>query len=145
MKIAEDVASRGNCEKAQIGAVIVDPTQRIVATGYNGPARNFQGECKTGCDRFAFGDTSPNYQTCISIHAEANALMFSDRRHRNDGTIYVNGAVCMDCAKLISNSGLHRVVMHVVDDVRNPRYVTKYLMHCGLEVNWWVRDLTTSS
>jgi deoxycytidylate deaminase len=47
---------------------------------------------------------------CPTLHAEANALSVCDRSQREGGTIYVTSAPCFSCAKLITNSGLTRVV-----------------------------------
>lgn len=49
-------------------------------------------------------------QPCVSLHAEANALVVCDRTQRELGTIYTTSIPCYDCAKLIANSGLARVV-----------------------------------
>lgn len=51
-----------------------------------------------------------DYSDCYSLHAEANALSVCDRDQREGGTMYVTSAPCFSCAKLISNSGLHRLV-----------------------------------
>lgn len=62
--------------------------------------------------------------------------MYVDRSRVDGGTIYITGAVCMNCAKLISNSGLSRVVVMIgsKDDHRNPMEVLKYLRKCEIEV-----------
>ena len=60
---------------------------------------------------------SPNYEDCPALHAEANALSRSNHLHRAGGTIYVTSDVCFNCAKLIANSGIKRVVV----DRRQPR------------------------
>ena len=104
--------------RRQIGCVIVDANNRVVATGYNGPAAGYPGSCETACSRARHEDAklSWDYANCISIHAEANALMFCDRRDREGGTIYVEEMPCWDCAKLIANSGLKRVVVYTLEN-----------------------------
>ena len=116
MAVARVVAGRSPCVRAQAGAVIVDATQRIVATGYNGPPAGFKvdGElCDAWCVRGMVGplDDPRSYDDCVAIHAEQNALMFCDRRDRLGGTIYITTSVCVTCAKQVANSGLERVVV----------------------------------
>lgn len=141
MSVADEVGKRSLCVKAQVGAVIVDKTNRPVSTGYNGPPRNFDtpgdNRCDQWCSRAQEGDSGPTYGlSCPSVHAEANALMFADRRDYEGGTIYVTRSCCADCAKLIGNSGLLRVVMYVTkeDTHRNPNEVIRFLQDCRLSI-----------
>ena len=153
MATAQTVARRSPCEKGQVGAVIVSGTNRIVATGFNGPPAGWEGTCERDCPRgrawseFQLAVSlnrdmlvippalSPCYDDCVTIHAEANALSFCDRRDRKGGTIYVSGSVCYACAKLIANSGLARVVMSASGyDEREGDRVVEFLRFCGLRV-----------
>lgn len=111
MEFAHAISRRSACSNRQVGAVIVKGN-RPIAVGYNGPPADFykQGEyCKDWCSR-ATGERSESYRNCISVHAEANALLFADRRDYEGGTIYLTNPPCWDCAKLISNSGIKKVV-----------------------------------
>ena len=139
MEVADVVSQRSRCSRAHIGAVIVDSNQRVCATGYNGPAANLgvYGDCVNWCDRAkGLTDLSSAYDGCPSIHAEANALLYVDRTSVQGGTIYVTGAPCMQCAKLISNSGLATVVCRIreTDKHRNPDAVLQYLRDCMISV-----------
>jgi deoxycytidylate deaminase len=71
----------------------------------------------------------PEYDDCYALHAEANALMAADRSTWQGGTIYVLGDVCFNCAKLIANSGLARVVVKVdqTSDHRKPAATYRFL------------------
>jgi dCMP deaminase len=134
---AQVAAHRSRCDRAQVGAVIVTPDNRVAAVAYNGPPRGQQltGNCSVWCQRFRSGDTSASYDKCPTVHAEANALLLNEISIKG-GTIYVSRACCVDCAKLIANSGLARVV-HVVgpdDWHRKPDDVEAKLRECGLEV-----------
>lgn len=85
---------------------------------------------------------SPDYSDCPSLHAEANALMTSERVQREGGSLYVTTDVCYPCAKLIANSGLAKV--YVSDDGgdtshRNPSKSYEFLRDCGIEV---IRDVS---
>lgn len=147
LDVARTISQRSRCSRAKIGAVIVSDSQRICATGYNGPAANWphDGECINWCKR-ARGESELDnvYDLCPAIHAEANALMYVDRSSVLNGTLYVTSAPCMQCAKLVSNSGVARVVCVVrpEDSHRNPEAVFSYLRECGisLEITWCNND-----
>jgi dCMP deaminase len=153
MNVAMVVAERSLCDRDKVGAVVVDYSNRIVDTGYNGPPRGFNPmrilgayeidyegtSCHNWCHR-AIRDNQgldPNYEDCPSLHAEANALMFSDRRHREGGTIYITSGVCGGCAKLIANSGLARVVCDIThaQPHRDSSSWFDFMRNCGLIVD----------
>jgi dCMP deaminase len=122
MRTANAMGSRSRCVRRQVGAVIVNEAERIVATGYNGPpaAWPISGPCSDWCPRGASGaprgEAGPTYEGCPAIHAEANALLQTSRVEILGGTIYINRAPCWDCAKLIANSGLAQVVVLIGSD-----------------------------
>ncbi len=139
MSVADSIGQRSLCSRAKIGAVVVSKDQRISSTGYNGPAASFpaEGECVNWCAR-ARGEAPLDnmYDACPSIHAEANALLYVDRSRVEGGTIYITDAACMQCAKLVSNSGVSRVVMRVSTRAahRNPDATIEYFNKCGIAV-----------
>lgn len=148
MNVALDVAQRAPCSRARVGAVIVDATNRIIATGYNGPPAGFKRPWDYECDGsegqgFCIrgkhgpqGDAT-SYADCPALHAEENALSFCDRSVRLGGTIYVTSPTCNSCAKLIANSGLARIVVIDDPDVKH-RAVgdwLEFLSECGLHVD----------
>lgn len=144
--VADDVSRRSLCVRDQVGAVVTDRRNRIVATGYNGPPERFDhGEepCVTWCARaqsvgVADQQTLPrDYSDCPSNHAEANALNVCDRSVREGGTIYVTSHVCFTCAKQIAGSGLAHVVVRPKDDDaahRRPETGYAILKRCGITV-----------
>ena len=140
LAVAETISKRSRCSRAQMGAVIVSHDQHIVSTGYNGPAATWPeaGDCMNWCER-AQGKTPLDnmYDGCPAIHAEANALLYVDRSVSKLGTIYITSAPCTQCAKLISNSGICRVVCQLrqADMHRRPYDVIDYLIKCGIEVS----------
>lgn len=143
MSVGLIVQDRSPCARRRVGAVIVDADNRIVATGYNGVPRGFSephDDCAQLCPR-AMGTTpiTDEYSSCVSIHAEANALLFCDMRDRLGGTLYVTSSICWDCAKLVANSGLRRVLMMVSPDDkhRQPQRSIDFMRECGLEVITW--------
>lgn len=138
LAIAQTVAFRSRCDRMRVGAVIVTSDNRSMPPSYNGPPRGQQltGTCADWCPRAQRGDTGSSYDECCAIHAEANALIRANFTEIQDGTIYVSAACCINCAKLIANSGIRRVV-HVVgsrDEHRQPDVVEAYLRECGLTV-----------
>lgn len=160
LAIAHDMSYRSRCARAKVGAVIVDPTNRVVATSYNGPPSGWPADearlidprtlqlsqedpqftCVAFCERGANGPTKitcASYEDCPSLHAEANGLMVCDRTARLGGTIYVTDHVCFTCAKLIANSGLKRVVINAFEDAehRSPERSYGLLRACGLTVD----------
>jgi len=132
--LAEATASRSNCIRRKIGAVVVRE-RHIQATGYNGPPAGY-GHCEQGACPRALSDaarTSFGYDDCVAIHAEANALLFADADERKGATLYSTAAPCFSCAKLIANSGIAEVV------AAGGRYegwedTRRFLMDCGLRV-----------
>jgi dCMP deaminase len=120
--IAKAVSARADCTRRQVGAVIVKD-RRIVATGYNGgPAGGkscLKGECPRGL--LSLSELPPgaselpsSYDTgagsCIALHAEQNAVMYSDQEDRRDATIYVTDEPCGGCLRMLRGSQLLMVV-----------------------------------
>ena len=131
--------TRSHCSRRGVGAVVVGPNQRIVSTGYNGSPAGYEttGNCASWCPRATSQNPSAAYTDCLSVHAEVNALIYADRRLYEGGTLYVTSTVCWDCAKIVANSGIKRVVMHVDserDIHREPERTVQFMRDCGLEV-----------
>lgn len=158
LNVARDVGQRSACARAREGCVIVDAAGRVTATGYNGPpsgwsatvpvwliedpgARVDMNDCSTWCPRARAGELNlgrdTEYRDCPSLHAEANALIWSDRTRHEGGVAYVTGVPCHGCAKLLANSGLSRVVYavrpydHAERDVAG---IAEFLRACGVEL-----------
>ena len=135
--VAETVRWRSLCSVARAGAVIADAKNRIVSTGYNGPPAGFEHSelpCDQWCPRGAEGADLP---LCLSVHAEANALISGDRSSWAGGTMYVTKHPCLECAKMIANSGLARLVVGASAGPQEPRHteVHRFLQEeCGVEV-----------
>lgn len=138
-EVAQAVSRRSACDRAQVGAVLV-LHNRVVSTGYNGPASGYPADtsqgCRSWCSRAAglTPDAGAGYGFgCPSIHAEANALLHASRQDSEGATLYVTHAPCADCAKLISNSGVARVVLLQMPEPHRPDPVP-YLQACKIEV-----------
>ena len=99
------------CSRRAYYSVILSPSGRVLGTGYNGSPSGVPNCTDGGCPRsvseVAHGSS---YGNCTAVHAEANALLHSDRSARDGGTLYVNGPPCWECSKLIAGSGIKTVV-----------------------------------
>lgn len=116
--IADAVALRADCSRRQVGAVIVSPDHRIVSTGYNGASAGepgcLTGACPRGLLSYSEVQEFTNYDSgpgkCISVHAEANALLYANRADTRGATIYITDPPCPTCAKLLAAAGITRTV-----------------------------------
>lgn len=103
MDIAETVATRATCDRLHVGCVIVKD-KKIVSTGYNGSISK-QDQCNE------VGHLYNEQGRCVrTIHAEQNALLFADREELKGATAYVTHEPCENCAKLLVQAGIKRVV-----------------------------------
>ena len=123
------------CAKRQYAAVVLAPNKRVAGFGYNGSPPGM-AHCNEGaCPRMQQGSAAgSNYDTCISQHAEAGALLWSDASMRLGGTLIVNGPPCMGCAKLIASSGLSRVIYKEDEKYVYEQWpeVDKFLLDAGI-------------
>lgn len=118
LAIAHAVSIRADCTRRKVGAVIVKD-RRIVGTGYNGapagaPGCASDGACPRG--KLDYDEVAPlsSYDTgpgsCIAVHAEANALLYTDRSDLLSSTIYITCVPCEGCLRLIRAAGVTRIV-----------------------------------
>jgi len=101
MAIAEEVATRSTCDRRHVGAVIVRD-KVILSTGYNGSLRG-----APHCDEV--GHDMDNGHCVRTVHAEANAVAQAAKNgvNINNSEIYVTASPCLNCFKLIANSGIN--------------------------------------
>ena len=113
LDIAQAVLGRGTCLRRNFGAIIVKNDQ-IVSTGYVGAPRGRENCCDLGyCTRAKLNiPRGQRYELCRSVHAEANAItkVAASSNSSKGATIYVTSSPCIECAKLIIQSGIKRVV-----------------------------------
>ena len=112
MSIARVVATRGNCIRRQVAALIVKD-QRIISTGYNGTPRGVKNCCEGGCARCAgAAPTGANLGECVCSHAEENAITQAAYHGIavKGGTLYCTMSPCLICAKMVINAGIVEVV-----------------------------------
>ena len=114
LEMARIWAKNSYCQRRQVGALVVKQGM-IISDGYNGTPSGFENVCEDDN-----GVTKP-----YVLHAEANAITKLARSNNNsDGaTIYITASPCIECAKLIIQSGIKRVV-----------YGEKYRLMDGIEL-----------
>lgn len=112
MEIATVVATRSNCSRRHVGAVLVR-NRHILATGYNGTPHGVKNCHEGGCPRCANATKSgAHLDECLCVHAEQNAICQAALHgHAIEGaTAYVTISPCLTCAKLLINAGVKEVV-----------------------------------
>jgi dCMP deaminase len=112
MSIARMVASRSNCVKRKVGAVIARD-RRIVSTGYNGTPRGTRNCNEGGCPRCnAFAEGGTRLDECLCSHGEENAITQAAYHgvSLRGGAIYTTFCPCLICTKMIINAGIEEVV-----------------------------------
>ncbi|MDD7071724.1 MAG: dCMP deaminase family protein [Candidatus Egerieousia sp.] len=114
LRMAQVWAENSYCNRRKVGALIVKD-KMIISDGYNGTPSGFENVCED-----EDGHTKP-----YVLHAEANAItkVAKSNNSSNGATLYVTAAPCMECAKLIIQSGIRRVV-----------YVESYRLSDGIEL-----------
>ena len=114
LEMARIWAQNSYCQRRQVGALVVKEGM-IISDGYNGTPSGFENICEDDN-----GVTKP-----YVLHAEANAITKLARSNNNsDGsTIYITASPCIECAKLIIQAGIRRVV-----------YGEKYRLMDGIEL-----------
>lgn len=107
-------AENSYCIRRKVGALIVKD-KTIISDGYNGTPSGFENICED-----SDGVTKP-----YVLHAEANAITKIARSNNSSegATLYVTASPCIECAKLIIQAGIKRVV-----------YSEKYRLEDGIEL-----------
>ena len=113
LRMARIWAENSYCKRRQVGALVVKD-KMIISDGYNGTPSGFENICEEN-------DITKQYV----IHEEANAITKLARSSNNsDGsTLYVTASPCIECAKLIIQAGIKRVV-----------YAEKYRLNDGIQL-----------
>ena len=128
IELAKLIGSWSKDPSTQVGAVIVDPNNRLVSVGYNGFPRGIE-------DDERLFDREEKYD--IIVHAEINALMFANKSVEGCTLYTWPFQPCSRCAGLIIQSGIKRVVSVVHSDERwkkNFQLSSKLLSEAGIEL-----------
>ena len=107
-------AENSYCQRRKVGALVVKD-KMIISDGFNGTPSGFENVCE---------DENQVTRPYV-LHAEANAITKLARSHNNsdEATLYVTASPCIECAKLIIQSGIKRVV-----------YGEKYRLDDGIQL-----------
>lgn len=135
MKMAKIWSTNSYAQRKKVGALIVKDNM-IISDGYNGTPNGFENECETWapCDGGCTNLFDKDCEHCKEhklvskpyvLHAEANAILkVAKSTQSSDGaTLYVTMSPCIECAKLIIQAGISRVV-----------YCEEYRDRSGLEL-----------
>ena len=103
------VATRSTCIRRQVGCVLIDNNNNILATGYNGVVRG-QPHCNEGhpCPG-AYSASGKDLDLCYAIHAEQNALI-QCKDLTKVYACFCTTAPCVMCTKLFLNTTLTRMI-----------------------------------
>lgn len=122
LRMASIWAENSYCRRRRVGAILVKD-QMIISDGFNGTPAGFENVCEDET-----GATKP-----YVLHAEANAITKVARSNNSsDGsTLYVTASPCVECAKLIIQAGIERVVFNELYRLRDG---LDLLERAGIEV-----------
>ena len=116
LSLAQLVATRSNCIRRQVGAILVKGRQ-IIASGYSGTPKGIKNCDEGGCKRCSDREknivkTNERKDLCICIHAENNALIQAAYHgiSTKKTTLYLTVSPCLQCATLIINAGVNAVI-----------------------------------
>lgn len=114
LEMARVWARNSYCKRRQVGALLVKD-RMIISDGYNGTPSGFENVCE---------DESGKTKSYV-LHAEANAItkVAKSSNSSEGATLYVTAAPCIECAKLIIQAGIKRVV-----------YTDEYRLNDGVEL-----------
>jgi dCMP deaminase len=105
LRMAQIWAENSYCKRRKVGALIVKD-KMIISDGYNGTPVGFENVC----------EDEENHSKVYVLHAEANDItkVAQSNNSSRDATLYVTSSPCIECAKLIIQAGIKRVVFNEV-------------------------------
>jgi len=114
LRMARIWATNSYCKRRQVGALLVKD-KMIISDGYNGTPSGFENDCE---------DEENNTKAYV-LHAEANAItkVATSNNSSEGSTLYITTSPCIECAKLIIQAGITRVV-----------FIEKYRITDGLDL-----------
>jgi dCMP deaminase len=128
LRMANIVAEQSKAARAQVGAMIVK-NDNIISFGYNGTPNGFDNTCEY------LGNDMDVHTKPEVLHAESNAIT-KLAKHGGVGsagaTLYCTYSPCFDCAKLIVQAGIKRVVYE--REYRVSEQVFEFLAHAGVDL-----------
>ena len=135
--IAHEVAKMSHARRLQVGAVIVKD-DRVISMGYNGMPAGWDNNCESEETEFDLVTKSRTGNGILTtrpevLHAESNAIakLAKSNDSGNGADLFITHAPCMECSKLIFQSGINRV--YYSQDYRDDSGI-KFLKQSGVEV-----------
>lgn len=127
MNIAKVLAERSSCDRAYVGAVIVNGDNRIIATGYNGSVGSKTPQCDD------IGHVMRDGHCIATLHAEVNCIAYCAREgiSLKGSKIYVTHFPCLNCTKALIQSGITKV--YYLDDYRMDDYAVELFQMNNIE------------
>lgn len=140
IKAAEVYSQLSSAKRLQVGCVIVK-NNTIIGIGYNGMPSGWDNDCEYA-DYYDDGDFIIKSKPEV-LHAETNAIakVAKSTNSTEDADLFVTHAPCLDCAKLIHQSGIKRVFYR---DTYRSEQGLNFLKQCGIEVEN-VKELSSES
>ena len=129
LDIAETVSERSTCFKRHYGAIIVN-NDSIISSGFNGSPRGVKDCYDIGHCLRQDSPRGIDYSSCVSCHAEQNAIISASREQMIGSTLYLvginqednsyveNSEPCSLCKRMIINSGISQVIVRIKDDYK---------------------------
>ena len=126
LDIAKAVGRRATCLRRRYGAIIVKD-RIIISTGYNGAPRGEANCIDTGiCERERLHvPKGQNYELCVAVHAEQNAIINADPSKMEGASIYIvgfnadstlaSGKPCLLCRRMLRNARIAKAVYYETD------------------------------
>jgi dCMP deaminase len=108
LQMASLVGERSTCRRRKVGCVLVDSSNHVVATGYNGVPTHFDHCLDNPCEGASYS-SGEGLEKCLAVHAEQNA--FLQLRSNDELTAYLTISPCITCAKMFANSRVKRIVV----------------------------------
>ncbi len=135
MNIAKVVAQRATCDRGKSGAIIVKD-KRIISTGYVGSPKGMSHCDETGhLMRRAIDEEGKETKHCIrTTHAEQNAIIQAALHgiSTNGSTLYCKMEPCLECAKMIINAGIVKVICE--NKYHGAELTRKFFEEAGVEL-----------
>ena len=121
--MAQEWASLSHCDRKKVGAIIVKDGM-IISDGFNGTPTGFDNHC----------EDEEGYTKWYVLHAEANAILKVAKSTNSceGATLYLTLSPCKECAKLIHQSGIKRLVY--IKEYKDSSGL-KFLKKAGIELN----------
>ena len=123
LKMAKEWGELSHCQRKKVGAIIVK-NNMIISDGFNGTPSGFDNNCEDS-------DGNTNWYV---LHAEANAILKVAKSTNSckDATLYLTLSPCKECAKLIHQSGIKRLVY-----LKNYKAITglQFLEKAGVKID----------